>query len=211
MERSESITELSAALAKAQGAFGAVPKSGKNPHLESRYATFDDVVATVRQPLAANGLSFVQVLDAGNLTTMLMHESGQYIVASAPIDAMEGNRGTNAMQAFGSTLTYLKRYALSAMLGVTTGEDDDGHASAARLQRRTQQHAAPAPQPEQGNGDAHWIKDESARKSFWAWTNSKGLSNEQVHEALGVEHVEEFTGSKGDAANAITAWLERPM
>jgi len=132
MNRSEQINELAGAFYKAQDAFRAVPKRGKGQVGQARttYATLDDVIDTVRRPLAQNALSFTQMLDADDngpaLTTMLMHESGQWIASSTPLDAMDGNRGTNAMQAFGSTLTYLKRYALSAMLGVTTDEDDDG-------------------------------------------------------------------------------------
>ena len=60
------------------------------------------------------------------------------------------------------------------------------------------------PEPEQ-----HWIKDEASRKSFWMWAKGKGLSGDDVHAALGVEHVEEFAGSKADAAAAITDWTQR--
>jgi len=149
MNHSEQINELAAAFAKAQASLPAVPKRGHGQVGQARttYATLDDVIDTVRGPLSENGLSFTQMLDNSEdgptLTTMLLHESGQWIVSSTPIDAMDGNRGTNAMQAFGSTLTYLKRYALSAMLGVTTGEDDDG-ASAHAPRKRTQHQAKPA-------------------------------------------------------------------
>jgi len=132
MNQSEKIGELAAAFVKAQAALPAVPKRGRGQVGTARttYATLDDMIDTARGPLEQNGLSFTQMLDTGvdgaSLTTMLLHASGQWIASSTPIDAMDGNRGTNAMQAFGSTLTYLKRYALSAMLGVTTDDDDDG-------------------------------------------------------------------------------------
>lgn len=138
MNRSEQIDALAAALCKAQAAMGSVPKKGRNPHLGNAYATFDDLVATVKAPLAENGLSFLQMLDDGGLTTMLLHSSGQWIAASMPVTAMEASRGTNAMQAFGSTLTYLKRYALAAMLGVASDEDDDASASDHKPQSRPQ-------------------------------------------------------------------------
>ena len=145
MNRSESIVELATALAKAQGAMPAVPKNGRGQVGTQRtsYVTFDDLVATVKAPLATNGLSFTQMLDEGpELTTMLLHSSGQWIAASMPIEAMEANRGTNAMQALGSTLTYMKRYALAAMLGVASDEDDDAGASTHQPKPK---QAAPAP------------------------------------------------------------------
>lgn len=149
MNRSDSITELAQALCKAQGAMPAVPKNGRGQVGTQRtsYVTFDDLVATVKAPLAANGLSFTQMLDEGpTLTTMLLHSSGQWLAASTPIDAMEPNKGTNAMQAYGSTLTYLKRYALGAMLGVASDDDDDAGTSVhAPKPKQAAPAAAPAP------------------------------------------------------------------
>lgn len=132
MEQSQELNELIAALSKAQGEFKAVPKSSRNPHLKNNYATLDDIIATIREPLASNGLSYMQWLSNDNgptLVTMLAHKSGQWIRSSAVIDTMSGNRGVNAMQAFGASLTYMKRYALSAMLGISSDEDVDGEGS----------------------------------------------------------------------------------
>ena len=123
--------KLAAALAKAQGQFPTVPKTGNNPHLGNHYATLDDIIAAVRQPLSANGLSFVQLLASGEngelwLRTMLLHESGQTISSEIVIGITGENRGVNALQALGSSVTYMKRYTLGAMLGIATGEDTDG-------------------------------------------------------------------------------------
>ena len=165
MKRSDEINELAGAFAKAQADLPAVPKRGKGQVGQARttYATLDDVIDTVRGPLSENGLSFTQMLDTAAdgpaLTTMLLHSSGQWMASSTPIDAMDGNRGTNAMQAFGSTLTYLKRYALSAMLGVTTDEDDDGSAARKPPQRPTR---TPQGSPPTGDG---WEEDENWQAS----------------------------------------------
>jgi len=62
------------------------------------------------------------------------------------------------------------------------------------------EEVAPAP---------HWIKDTSARKSFWEWARTDcGLTDEGVHTALGVEHIEDYAGSKRDALNTITQYIE---
>lgn len=62
----------------------------------------------------------------------------------------------------------------------------------------------------------HWIKNEAIRKRFWAWAtgdseNSLGLTNEQVHTALGVEHVEQFTGTMQEAKAKILGWIDEQI
>jgi hypothetical protein len=83
---------------------------------------------------------------------------------------------------------------------------------------KTEPEPTPAPKAEPTNRaeppatqkaeQPHWIKDEDGRKRFWAWTISQGLSNADVHAALGVEHVEDYAGSKTDAVTAINVYIE---
>lgn len=54
----------------------------------------------------------------------------------------------------------------------------------------------------------HWAESPDGIKRFWAWTGSLGLSNAQVHEALGVEHLKEYVGDKRAAMAAINAYIE---
>lgn len=66
----------------------------------------------------------------------------------------------------------------------------------------------PAPKAAPTNGDAqHWIKDDKKRAAFWARTAELGLTNVEVHKALGVEHVENFGGTIQDAGAAIRAYI----
>lgn len=252
MQRTEQITELAVALAAAQGQIGPARMSGENPHLHNRYATLDDILEAIREPLTNNGLSFLQLLDGGELTTILMHESGQWLSASTPIESLSANRGTNDMQAYGATLTYLKRYALAAMLGVASDEDVDAQVKHAPAPRRKQRPWVEdgksydaflgwcSKQDIEGGLDAvlealgieelgnyrgskadakkavlglvresHWIDDVTTRKRFWTWTNELGLSHEEVHEALGVESVKDFGGTKDAARAKINEWIEQ--
>jgi cellobiose-specific phosphotransferase system component IIA len=132
MQHSEQLNELASALAAAQGEFKAVPKDATNPHLKNKYATLDAIIATTRSALSKNGLSFTQLLSTAEqgekevLTTLLLHESGQWLSATVGIDVPDVHKGINDLQAFGSSLTYMKRYALGAMLGIATDQDDDG-------------------------------------------------------------------------------------
>lgn len=148
--KSDQINELAAALSKAQGAMGAAQMDAKNPHFNSKYATLASIIDAARKPLADNGLAFSQMLGYGDdgivlLDTMLMHSSGQWIASEVAIKSSPTNRGVNEVQALGSALTYYKRYALAAILGISTAdEDDDGNtAQQARPARQKPEQARP--------------------------------------------------------------------
>lgn len=121
---SEQINELATALAKAQAQITSASHDGLNPHFKSKYSTLDSVWKACRAPLTANGLSIVQLIsyaaDTVYLTTKLMHSSGQWLSSVIPVMI-----GKSTPQALGSSLTYLKRYSIASMIGVTSGDEDD--------------------------------------------------------------------------------------
>jgi len=53
----------------------------------------------------------------------------------------------------------------------------------------------------------HWITDPKVRARFWAWTKEQTLTDAQVHEALGVEHVSDYTGTMGEAKADIEQYI----
>jgi hypothetical protein len=126
--------KLFAALAAAQAEFPGVAKDAKNPHLGNRYASLASTIEAVRPILARHGLAFLQPLETASddaharVRTILLHSSGEHIehVADIPIAPMKG--ALNA-QAYGSAVSYLRRYALQSMLGLSTCDDDDGTAA----------------------------------------------------------------------------------
>lgn len=127
MNRSESIIELATALAKAQGEIKEAPKDNTNPHFGSRYADLASVWEVIRAPFSKNGLSVLQIpsnLEDGSISleTMLLHSSGQYVSEVLTMQPKD-----KSPQAAGSTITYLRRYALMGFGGVAPG-DDDGNA-----------------------------------------------------------------------------------
>lgn len=67
----------------------------------------------------------------------------------------------------------------------------------------TSRHSAPEPKAE-----PHWVTLEPRRRAFWAWVHDQGLTDHDVHKALGVEHLEQYAGTPGDARNAILAWVK---
>ena len=129
MNKSESIIELSKALAKFQGEIKQPKKNGTNPHFKSRFATLDDVVKSITETSSKYGLSFVQFPlndeDKVGVKTIIMHESGEWIEGE-PIYTKPMK---NDPQALGAVLTYLRRYSLSAIFGVVSDEDDDSESA----------------------------------------------------------------------------------
>lgn len=132
MKTSESIANLAMALSLAQGEITSAKKKSANPFFKSKYADLADITDSIRDPLAKNNLCFTQVVHLANfetkehvLTTILMHKSGEYISGTAPIICAK----PNDPQAFGSAITYIKRYSLQAMIGIAADEDDDGNAA----------------------------------------------------------------------------------
>lgn len=135
MNKSESIAKLAEALNKFQASIGAVKKDGANPFYKSKYATLDNIWDSIRKELTANGLAVSQLPCGENeMMTVLLHTSGEYISATAKMTPKD-----STPQGQGSAITYLRRYALSALLGLTSEEDDDGNAASAK------QYVAPAP------------------------------------------------------------------
>jgi hypothetical protein len=129
--QTEQINELAAALVQFNQEFDKVSlkKDGKNKHLGNEYVTFDNLVNTIRPLLSKCGLFITQDLAGEYLTTVIYHTSGQYRGSCMPFSPMIGNKGTNALQELGGGITYAKRYALSAALGISVDTDDDAQSS----------------------------------------------------------------------------------
>ena len=127
MTKSESIKELAAALAKAQGAMKGALKDSANPFFKSKYADLASVVEAIRASFSANGLSYIQTVEPSDkdevrVETTLLHASGEWIscgILSLPVSKIDA-------QGYGSALTYARRYSLSAAVGVAP---EDGNAA----------------------------------------------------------------------------------
>jgi hypothetical protein len=130
-KQSENISELIQSLVKFNAEFqlAGLKKDAKNNHLQNKYLSLDNILHTIRPILSANNLAIVQALAGEYLVTALYHVSGQYIQSEMPFSPMSGNKGTNALQELGGGITYAKRYALSAMLGISVDIDDDAQSS----------------------------------------------------------------------------------
>ena len=99
------------------------------------YTTLDEILYKIKPVLNQCGLIIHQHLAGGELITMLMHVSGQFIASKFTFVAMQGNN-TNNLQNAGGGLTYLKRYTISALLQINSDEDDDGASSDAVVKQQ---------------------------------------------------------------------------
>ena len=130
VNQSESIAALAAALSKAQASITGALKDSSNPFFKSKYADLASCWDACRKQLADNGLCVIQTTthsDAGvMLVTTLAHSSGEWIRGVLPVVTKDAGP-----QAQGSGLTYARRYALAAIVGLAQ-IDDDAEAAQAR-------------------------------------------------------------------------------
>ena len=127
---SQEITELAKALIAVQKYVTPATKDANNPFTKSNYATLNSVMRTCREALLENGIWLcqhpapVEVPGCIGLVTKLTHaESGQWQSSLAVVPLPKADP-----QGMGGAITYARRYALTAMLGMVT-EDDDGEAA----------------------------------------------------------------------------------
>jgi len=130
MKKSESIVEISKAMAKFQEEVKQPFRDADNPFFKSKYVPLENVVEAIHDIAPKHGLSFVQFPlndEAGRVgvKTLLMHESGEWI--EFPPVFFEAEKQTP--QGYGALITYIKRYSLSAIFGITSDQDDDGNES----------------------------------------------------------------------------------
>ena len=127
--QSSQLNELFGALAKAQGEMELASKTSQNTFFKSTYADLAQIIKASRSALVSNGLCVSQriLVDEGTmvLSTVLGHQSGQWIESIVPV-----NPPKTDVQNIGGYITYLKRYAYAALVGVAT-EDDDGESAMA--------------------------------------------------------------------------------
>ena len=128
LNASENLADLAAALCAVQGELKPAIKQADNPFFKSKYVDLPGVWEAIRPLLAKNGLSVVQTFtasaDGPTIVTTLMHKSGQWVSSELFLKPAKSDP-----QGVGSAITYGRRYALAAMVGVVADEDDDGNAA----------------------------------------------------------------------------------
>lgn len=125
MNKSEQINELATALSKFQGEITDVHKDKSG--YGYKYADLSQILFIARPLLSKHGLSITQLCgsahDKVTVETVLMHASGQWISSIIEMGVEKG-KGMSLAQAVGSVVTYARRYAFAAAVGLTQTDDD---------------------------------------------------------------------------------------
>lgn len=130
---SPTIFKVASALAKAQGKYktliknceGKVSYGGKDGKpggsYTFAYADLGAVIEATSEALATEELAHTAIIGGGIIRVMLLHSSGEWLASEAPLAS------GGSPQAFGSQVTYYRRYLLSPLLGVASEDDDDAN------------------------------------------------------------------------------------
>jgi hypothetical protein len=91
-----------------------------------QYADLPAILAVINPLMKKHGLGFTQLVENQNVITSVFHvESGEVITSTTNIPQGVQLKGMNDFQVLGSAITYIKRYALSSILGLVTDKDTD--------------------------------------------------------------------------------------
>lgn len=130
MNMSDSIKELAAAIAQVQKELPSIPKDIANPITHSKYANLDSINKALLPVTSSHGIAVTQypVSSGGQIGcgTLLLHTSGEFIDYGPYMINVDKNKRMTSAQEGGSTITYAKRYQLSAIFGIVSDNDDDG-------------------------------------------------------------------------------------
>lgn len=147
MRTSETTAELIKAMIEAAPEISSIGKSKQA--YGYKYATLDSLIDMLRAVLPKHGLWFIQMPtrtgDKSALSTMVIHSSGEWIEDTIEMTDTELQGKANDTQKIGASITYYRRYALSAIFGVSADEDVDGNVN--NIQRpaaKPQTQARPA-------------------------------------------------------------------
>lgn len=163
--KSETIIKLAKSLVETQKELKQPLKDAKNPFFKSEYVPLENVAEAITQTATKYGLAFSQyatTTENGNVSvgTIVFHESGEYIEYPPLILKPENTKP----QSIGSAITYAKRYALSAIFGITSDKDDDGNKSNGNGENQKQPQKRNQKQAPQNEPNVHEIVEKYVQK-----------------------------------------------
>lgn len=174
---SAEINEIAAALSAFQGSVEQ-PKLEKEVKVKTqnggeykfKYADLSACVKSATPALKEQGLSVTQIISDGKLITLLTHTSGQWFKSELLLPTQSAN-----YQAFGSAITYLKRYSYCAILGIVADTDDDANMDCGnevemkdRKAKSNSQIAFTGAQLQQAMAEMNAVTDEQGFQQIWA-------------------------------------------
>ena len=195
MEKSEEIDKLATALAKIQGKLEQPSlnsevkvKTKTGGEYKFKYADLSECKRAAKQPLADNELSVCQLIeDDYSIRTILLHSSGQWISSKVRMPS-----NTADAQSIGSAITYAKRYAFCAILGIVADDDEDANIASGNTTQKEQ----PLEQPKKTTNSKvkkkltrDHLNNEIAMKSISEWLYNKEKIAKESNQPFSVESV----------------------
>jgi hypothetical protein len=187
MNHTVELNELAGALSKAQASMGNAKKDASNPFFKSKYADLASVWDAIRGPITAHGLAVIQSVGCDEegmfLVTKLIHSSGQWVDSQVRIKPVKDDP-----QGLGSAITYVRRYALQAIVGVAP-EDDDGNAASGMSEPKAikQPQRTSAPKSDQSavlKPTQAAIINQAQVVRFYSIVRKAGYNDSQIKEVL---------------------------
>jgi RNase H-fold protein (predicted Holliday junction resolvase) len=192
-EQSAEIDKLAGALAKAQGKITGALKDSANPFFKSKYADLASVWDACRASLSENELAVIQTTESDDsgvfVTTTLAHSSGQWVRSRLRLTPKDGTP-----QGMGSAITYGRRYALAAIVGVAQ-VDDDGNAASGRAGTVTD----PKGEPEHRSNFDVAERDKYVSR----FTDAFNMDGEELEIAKAVESIHKEIAHRHDLYIAV--------
>lgn len=149
-----------------------------------KYADLTAIFEATSEALSKHGIAAVHTIRGEKLELKLLHESGEKIISSVPLPAMN-----NDIQAYGSALTYLKRYTLSAALGLAADDDDDGNLSMGNEAQKKRIERAkpktPTTKPEIIKSIQDWLASKNKEEKgmiAWYYTNFDKPAHDSIND-----------------------------
>lgn len=129
MKQSESISKLLSGLMDVQREIPTMPKSKDG--YGYKYTDLDTITSVIKPILARHDIAYMQSVGTNEqgqniLTTRIFNRDGEYIEDSTILPIIQGTKN-NSAQTLGMSITYMRRYALCAMFGITSDEDVDAN------------------------------------------------------------------------------------
>lgn len=129
MKQSESISKLLSGLMDVQREIPTMPKNAKA--YGYNYTDLDTITSVIKPILARHDIAYMQSVGMNEqgqniLTTRIFNRDGEYIEDSTILPIIQGTKN-NSAQTLGMAITYMRRYALCAMFGITSDEDVDAN------------------------------------------------------------------------------------
>lgn len=199
MNKSESIKNIAKALSDFQAEVKNPANTADNPFFKSKYAPLPEILNEARPLLAKHGLAIIQS-PSGNgqdisITTLLMHTSGEWIET----DVLTAKADKATAQGAGSAITYIRRYSLSAVLGISSEDDNDGNPASNSSQNKTQttvrNNAADSPKKGSNfkdNTASGQVISEAQRKRLFALSKGNTEATKEIISVFGYESTKDI-------------------